>query len=99
MIGFIVLSIVFLFIGAVCVLTKAFESWESKATKIKRLILAVVLFFIACGGIVACNLLDGGGSKSSWDILSDDEKDWYRDNYGNGQYEQYQDAINDYKGY
>ena len=49
--------------------------------------------------IVYAVVLDGSGQSSSWDNLSEEEKDWYRDNFGDGQYDKYQDAIDKYKGY
>ncbi len=36
-------------------------------------------------------------NDKGWDDLTEEEKDWYRDNYGNGQYDKYQDAIDKYK--
>ena len=35
-------------------------------------------------------------SSSEWDKLSDEEKEWYIDNYGEEQYDSIQDAIEDY---
>ena len=96
-IGFVIILVIYLVIRAGLAFAKAFEKWQPKVTKIKYIILAAVLVFIACGGIVACNLLSGDGEKNSWNDLSKDEKDWLVDNYGNGKYDQYQDAINDYK--
>ena len=57
---------------------------------IVALVLAIVFFVIAVS--------DGSSSGSSWDKLSKEEKEWYVRNYGNGQYDKYQNAINDYKG-
>lgn len=57
-------------------------------------VLAVVLFIIFLALTVSNS---NGGSSNSWDDLTDEEKEWYHDNYGNGQYDKYQDAINDYK--
>lgn len=34
---------------------------------------------------------------SKWDKLTDEEKQWYEDNYGNGQFDTYKKAIEDYK--
>ena len=61
--------------------------------KFECIILAIALFI---GGCVLCG---DGGSSSSWDKLTDKEKQWYHDNYGDGQYEKYEDAIDNYKGY
>ena len=36
-------------------------------------------------------------NKNNYSDLTDEEKQWYQDNYGDGQYEKYQDAINKYK--
>ena len=36
-------------------------------------------------------------SSSEWDKLSDEEKEWYEDNYGDGKMEDINEAIEDYK--
>ena len=64
--------------------------------KISLVVAAIALIF----GFVFMginNSSDSGKSSNKWDDLTEEEKDWYRDNYGNGQYDKYQDAINDYK--
>lgn len=37
-----------------------------------------------------------GNDSSQWNSLSDDKKEWYQDNYGDGQYDDIQNAIDDY---
>lgn len=37
--------------------------------------------------------------KNDYSNLTKEEKQWYQDNYGDGQYEKYKDAVNNYKGY
>ena len=63
--------------------------------RIISIIVAIVcsIAFIIC--IVSAWIGDSGSSK--WDDLSDKEKEWYKENYGDGQYDKYKDAINDYK--
>lgn len=34
---------------------------------------------------------------SEWDKLDNSQKEWYKRNYGNGQYEKYQNSIKNYK--
>lgn len=69
-------------------------SAKAKKITLAIAILALVLFIV----FLAVDVSSGsGGSSNRWDDLTDEEKDWYRDNYGNGQYDKYQDAINDYK--
>lgn len=36
-------------------------------------------------------------SPSKWDSLTKEEKQWYKDNYGDGQYKKYKDAVDSYK--
>ena len=65
-----------------------------KPGEIVGIIIAVVLMLL----VASCTLMGTGSSKSSnWDNLTKDEKQWYNDNYGNGQYDKYQDAIRDYQ--
>lgn len=47
-------------------------------------------------GVASCSIASKG-SSSEWDSLSDSEKAWYHENYGNGQYDEYRKAIDDYK--
>lgn len=66
-----------------------FKPWE-----IAVIIIAVVITIM----IASCSLMNAGSKKSSnWDNLTKEEKQWYNDNYGNGQYDKYQDAIRDYQ--
>ena len=53
----------------------------------------LILSSISC---IAFGITDTNSSSSSWDSLSKDEKEWYKRNYGDGQYEKYQQAIDDY---
>lgn len=64
-----------------------------------------VLILIAAIVVSACLIIfgafnDGSNSsksKSSWDSLSDEKKQWYEENFGNGKMEAYNKAIDDYK--
>lgn len=69
----------------------------SKKTKIIARTVIIIAIILAIVFLVVSIVNNSGGSESEWDKLSEEEKDWYRDNYGNGQYEKYQDAIDDYK--
>ncbi len=84
-----------------CILKLKKFAMLSKAEKIEILfsgkfltILILSIFFIS----LIFTLANGSGKKESdWDKLSDDEKQWYHDNYGNGKMDDYKDAIDDYK--
>ena len=71
---------------------------SEKGKKI-ALIVLVVAIILAVLFIVLEFADDWGSRKSSneWEDLTEEEKDWYRDNYGDGQYEEYKDAIDKYK--
>lgn len=63
-------------------------------------VVLVVVAIVGCIGFLGSLIWswsDTSDTTSSWDKLSDEEKDWYHRNYGNGQYEKYQSAIDDYK--
>ncbi len=67
--------------------------------------IALIIFIVAVILAVLFIILDfaddwgSSGSSNSWDDLTEEEKDWYRDNYGGGKSQQYDDAISGYKGY
>lgn len=84
---------IILLVAAAIAISIAKES-TSKG-RIISIIVAIVcsIAFIIC--IVSGWTDDSGSSK--WDDLSDKEKEWYEENYGDGQYDKYKDAINDYK--
>jgi len=63
------------------------SSWFDRCLTIS--IICIVVSFIS--GCIAC---DDGPSK--WDKLTKEEKEWYKNNYGNGQYDDYKGAIDDY---
>ena len=92
--GFILFSVAV--IGISRMLIKICE--PSKAT-IKKTIVGSIVAIVAVLGILFVwgTLSDSG--KSQWDKLSDSEKEWYHDNFGDGQYYEIQDAISDYRGY
>ena len=55
------------------------------------LLVPVIIILLLFGSCVSNN------STSRWDSLSDKEKQWYKDNYGNGKSDAYDKAIEDYK--
>ena len=69
---------------------------KDKKRKVKYIVIGVLLFVFVFGRIVSC--MGGDSNGSSWDKLSKEEKEWYHNNYGNGQYDKYKDAINNYNG-
>lgn len=79
------------------------SKWSDFDLEGKFFIIFLVFCLLAsCLGCAAGVLLmaenrDNSKSDSSrWESLSDDEKEWYNDNYGDGQYDAIQDAISDY---
>ncbi|MBE6630662.1 MAG: hypothetical protein E7624_07440 [Ruminococcaceae bacterium] len=74
--------------------TMKFSTKKEKIITLVVGILALVLFIAFLGVEISSG---SGGSSNRWDDLTDEEKEWYHNNYGNGQYDKYQDAINDYK--
>ena len=79
-------------IGLIVALIKKFQ--PSKETYIKIVIALVIVAIFAIP--IVWGILDDDGDK--WNSLSDEEKEWYIDNYGDGQYDEIQNAIEDYRG-
>ena len=69
----------------------------SNVGKIKGLVIGIIFAILAFICLVV--RISDSSSTSKWDNLSDDEKAWYERNYGNGQYDKYQEAVKDYRGY
>ena len=61
---------------------------------INRIIPYTILGIIALAIIIG--VINQTPKTSRWDKLDDDQKNWYKRNYGNGQYEKYKKAINNY---
>ena len=80
-------------IGLIVALIKKFQ--PPKETYIKIVIGLVIVAIIAIP--IVWGFLDDDGDK--WNSLSDEEKEWYHDNFGDGQYDEIQDAISVYRGY
>ena len=78
---------------------------SSNVGKIKGIVIGIIFAILAFICLVV--RISDSSSTSKWDNLSiakennlsDDEKAWYERNYGNGQYDKYQEAIKDYRGY
>ena len=71
------------------------KDFFTKPVKIMSIV-GVICTFSAFAIIIA-NSGSYSGSKSKWDSLTKEEKQWYEDNYGGGKSQQYTDAINKYK--
>ena len=74
------------------------QRWgEVKAFTI--ILAVIILSFI--GSIACFKNVDMGSSSSGseWNNLSDEEKEWYIRNYGDGKMDDINDAIKDYRGY
>lgn len=54
------------------------------------------LAFLIIIGIVIIISVASPEPSSKWDELSDEEKDWYEENYGDGQFNDIEDAIDNY---
>ncbi len=81
--------------------TKKPEKEKSELEKLHErtergcLIALIVICIIIGIGVTSCSIMSTGNS-SKWDSLSDSEKAWYYENYGDGQYDEYRKAIDDY---
>ena len=69
------------------------EKQERHDNIIVKIFAIVILLFAAL-----CSLLQSNDS-SKWDNLSDTEKEWYSNNYGNGKMDDINSAIKNYRGY
>lgn len=94
------IAIIIVVIAAVCGLAKA--SYEHNTSKrapkgFKKWIGFIIeVAIIIALGIIALNLFFEPQPKSRWDSLSDEEQEWYEDNYGDGKMDDINDAIDDY---
>lgn len=61
----------------------------------KANIFTIIVVIIIAIIVFASN--SGSNNKSKWDSLTKEEKQWYKDNYGDGQYDKYKKAIDNYK--
>lgn len=70
-----------------------------KKAKLKYNILNIYIPLIIIGTILLAIIIPNlvPKSKSSWDRLDSDQKEWYKRNYGNGQYDKYKNTIDKYK--
>ena len=59
--------------------------------KIFIIVCMVILLFFFIGS------LDNSSSADNWNQLTEEEKEWYKDNYGDGKMEEINDAIDDYR--
>ena len=87
------------------------KSLKKETSSIMReviLICVIVISTLSFLGFSTAGIIfisDGsGGSDSSNDSnsfydLPKEEQEWYHRNYGNGQYDKYKDAVNNYNGY
>ena len=75
--------------------TKSRYSQYTDKQKSKAIMILIILVVLTL--TMGKNYMLGSSSSTSrWDSLSDEEKEWYQDNYGNGQYDDIMDAINNY---
>lgn len=57
----------------------------------------IIMNLYSIVGILSTIPSSGGSSKSKWDSLTKEEKQWYERNYGGGKSEAYDKAIKDYQ--
>nr|WP_294673066.1 hypothetical protein [uncultured Ruminococcus sp.] len=62
-------------------------------TPMSTYIVIVVIFILIAIYVFAC---DNDTGKSEYDKLPKDQQEWIQRNYGNGQYDDIKDAMNDY---
>lgn len=70
---------------------------REQPVEIKKHHVVILLVLIVAFVLVSCSIIKSENSTSRWDSLSDQEKQWYHDNYGNGKSDAYDKAIEDYK--
>lgn len=68
-------------------------------TEVNRIIKAILLVVSLVMFLGFSSSEPSKNDTNKWDKLTDEEKQWYIDNYGDGQYDEIQDAIEDYNGY
>ncbi len=102
----IILAVIFSIVAFVAagIYSQKDEKGNIKLSKKGKRIAAVVIvaaiilaFLFFAFSFISESGSSAGSSSNKWDELTEEEKDWYRDNYGDGQYDKYQNAINDYK--
>ena len=71
---------------------------EPKEFFTKGYIIATIVGIACIIGFFICSCNVPNKSKTNkWDSLTKEEKQWYEDNYGDGQYDKYKKAIDNYK--
>ncbi len=75
------------------------KTLEMKTFFTKGYIIVTVVGIACIIGFLVClpNVNVSSEKSNRWDSLTKEEKQWYEDNYGDGQYEKYKDAIDSYK--
>ena len=72
-----------------------YEPDKKKILKLICVLLLAVTLFVVCF-VAGCN---DDKKESEWGKLSKEEKQWYKDNYGDGQYDDYKKAMENYRGW
>lgn len=93
---FFIVGWILVAIGAIGIIIVMIKGLEIKKSEVITIIIVLAIIAIIAIPIV-WGFIDDDGDK--WNSLSDEEKEWYIDNYGDGQYDEIQDAISDYRGY
>lgn len=75
------------------------QAKEKKFKKNTAIGVAIITSSIICFIIAISIAKPSSTSNNKWDNLSNEEKQWYNENYGNGKSESIDNAIKDYRGY
>lgn len=78
--------------------TFLYDAYKNGSNKGKSIIWGIILLVIGLVIFIGLSASNNSSSTSSkWNNLTNEEKQWYTNNYGNGKSEQYRNAINNYK--
>ena len=78
--------------------TFLYDAYKNGNDKSKSIILGIIFIIIGLVIFIGSSVSNNSSSTSSkWNNLTNNEKQWYINNYGNGKSEQYRNAINNYK--
>lgn len=73
-------------------------SYKRKKISKKPIIISVIIGIASIIAFCICFYdLSNSYNTSEWDKLSDEEREWYNDNYGDGKLEDIDKAIEEYK--
>lgn len=81
--------------------TREQEETKTNVTRANKMpegtIYAIIVIIIFTIALISGFVGNGSSSKSEWDKLTKEEKQWYKDNYGGGKSQEIDRAIEKYK--